>query len=73
VDAQRSDEPATLLIVGSCGSRPGTNLVIAPVGAGGEVSLYALKSLDLIADVLGYFTDATAPDSDQGMFVPLAP
>jgi hypothetical protein len=44
-----------------------------PVGAGGAVSLYALKSLDLIADVLGYFSDATAPASDQGLFVPLDP
>src|SRR5262249_39822442 len=37
------------------------------------LSVYALKSLDLIADVLGYFTDASAPDSDQGLFVPVNP
>ena len=49
------------------------NLVIVPVGAGGAVSLFALRSVHLIADVLGYFTDATAPDSDQGLFVPLDP
>jgi hypothetical protein len=49
------------------------NLVIVPVGANGAVSLFALKSLNLIADVLGYFTDNTAPDSDQGLFVPLNP
>jgi hypothetical protein len=46
------------------------NLVIVPVGAGGAVSIYALKSLNLVADVLGYFTDDSAPNSDQGLFVP---
>jgi hypothetical protein len=48
------------------------NLVIVPVGAGGAVSIYAFRSLDLVADVLGYFTDSSAPDSDQGLFVPTA-
>jgi hypothetical protein len=49
------------------------NLVIVPVGTGGSVSLYALKSLNLIADVLGFFTDDTVPASDEGLFVPLNP
>ena len=52
--------------------RPGQtipNLVIVPVGAGGAVSIYALRSLNLVADVLGYFTDGSAPVSDQGLFV----
>jgi hypothetical protein len=49
------------------------NLAMVPVGAGGAVSLFALRSLHLIADVLGYFTNATAPASDQGLFVPLNP
>jgi hypothetical protein len=46
------------------------NMVIVPVGDSGAVSIYALKSLNLVADVLGYFTDSSAPDSDQGLFVP---
>jgi hypothetical protein len=46
------------------------NLVIVPVGGDGKVLLYAFKALHLVADVLGYFTDSTAPDSDQGLFVP---
>jgi hypothetical protein len=49
------------------------NLVIVPLGANGGVSLYALKSVHLLADVFGYFTDSSAPDSDQGLFVPLTP
>ena len=46
------------------------NLVIVPVGAGGAVSMYAFKSVDVVVDVLGFFTDSSAPDSDQGLFVP---
>jgi len=49
------------------------NLVIVPLGSNGAVSLYALKSVHLLADVLGYFTDASGSDSDQGLFVPLSP
>jgi hypothetical protein len=50
--------------------RPGTttpNLVIAKVGAGGNVSLYnEMGTIDLIADVAGYFPS-------DGTYVPLQP
>lgn len=46
------------------------NLVMVPVGADGQVSLSAFSTMDLLADVLGYFTDATGAASDDGLFVP---
>jgi len=64
------DRPlASNLNVGQAGETI-ANLVMVPVGAGGGISMYALKSVDLVADVLGYFTDGSAPASDQGLFVP---
>jgi hypothetical protein len=47
--------------------------VIVPIGANGKVSLYALTSTHLIADVAGYFTDDTAPLSATGLFIPITP
>ena len=53
------------------------NLVVVPLGTGGQVDLYAEMygggTLDLLADVVGYFTDSTAPDSTSGLFVPITP
>ena len=49
------------------------NLVIVPLGTGGSVSLYALKSVHLVADVLGFLTDRNAVVADSGLFVPVAP
>ena len=49
------------------------NLVVVPVGAGGKVDLYATSEMDLLADVVGYFTDSTAPSSAEGLFVPISP
>jgi hypothetical protein len=49
------------------------NLVITPVSAGGSVSLYngSGGSVELVADVSGYYVAGTATAS--GMFAPLAP
>lgn len=47
------------------------NLVAVPVGAGGKVSFYSLESLDLLADVSGYFVEDS--DARGGRFVPVAP
>lgn len=47
-----------------------SNLAIVPVGTGGRVSLFALSTMDLVVDVLGYFTDGTAEPSEDGLFVP---
>jgi hypothetical protein len=54
------------------------NLVVVPLGAGGQVDvktyLYDVTgTVDLLADVVGYFTDSTAPSSSAGLFVPMAP
>ena len=51
-------------------AQPVPNLVIVPVGADGYVDLYnsGLASVDLIADVSGYFTQASA-----GGYTSLAP
>ena len=51
------------------------NLVVVPLGSGGKVDvktfLYELGgTVDLLADVVGYFTDNTAPSSTAGLFVP---
>jgi hypothetical protein len=49
------------------------NQVIVPIGADGTVQLYTLTGLHLIADVTGWFTDATAEASFSGLFVPIEP
>lgn len=49
------------------------NSVMVPVSPDGQVSLYTLKSTHLVADVFGYFTDADAPESGSGLFVPTTP
>ncbi|WP_110079886.1 hypothetical protein [Actinokineospora spheciospongiae] len=47
-----------------------SNAVIAPVGADGKVSLFANATTDVVVDVTGYFTAATA---DAGRYVPWTP
>ena len=49
------------------------NLAIVPVGAGGKISLFTSGGTELIADVAGWFTDATMPDEGIGLFVPINP
>jgi hypothetical protein len=53
------------------------NLVVVPLGSGGQVDLYTelydAGSLDLLADVVGYFTDASAESGSAGLFVPITP
>jgi hypothetical protein len=49
------------------------NMVVVPVAADGTISLYSLSATHLLADVLGYVTDASATKSTTGLFVPLAP
>jgi hypothetical protein len=49
------------------------NLVVVPVGSGGKVDLYSTVQLDLLADVVGYFTSDDAADSTEGLFVPVTP
>jgi hypothetical protein len=49
------------------------NLVVVPVGAGGDVSLHDVNVDHLIADVVGYFTDATAPADTSGLYHAVQP
>jgi hypothetical protein len=49
------------------------NLAVVPIGADGQVSLFSSGGTELIADVAGWFTDATANDTRVGLFVPIAP
>ena len=59
------------------------NLVVIPLGDAGQVGIRTVLMgigafdgfgrLDLLADVVGYFTDSTAPSSTTGLFVPLTP
>jgi hypothetical protein len=49
------------------------NLVIVPLGAGGQVSLFTQTGANLVVDVVGWFTDATGASSANGLFVPLVP
>ncbi|MCU1393721.1 MAG: phosphoesterase [Ilumatobacteraceae bacterium] len=49
------------------------NQVVVPVGAGGSVDIYSQSGTDLVVDVAGYLTDATATRSTSGLFVPVTP
>lgn len=56
-------------------SSPGVtvaNLAVVPVD-NGSISLFSSADTDLLVDVTGYFTGASAPRSDAGLFVPVAP
>ncbi len=46
-----------------------SNLAIVPVSASGKVSLFTAAPTQLLADVVGYFTDESAPVSGAGRFV----
>lgn len=47
------------------------NQVIVPVDASGSFSVYSLAGGQLIIDVVGTFTGASAPSATDGLFVPL--
>jgi len=49
------------------------NQVIVPVGSGGRVRLSVSNRVDVIADVAGFFTDASETAGTDGLFVPLQP
>jgi len=49
------------------------NLVIAPIGADGSVTLYTHTAAHVVVDVIGYFTGSNSPASTQGLYVPFTP
>lgn len=49
------------------------NLVVVPLGAGGQVDLYTTTNMEPLADVVGYFTSSSSGSSSTGLFVPITP
>src|SRR5690606_16846879 len=49
------------------------NLVMVPVGDDGTVTLYSSGGTHLLADVTGWFGDASQAPGDDGLFVPIEP
>ncbi len=49
------------------------NLVVVPVSTDGSVSLFTSAEAELIADVAGWFTDASVAGGREGLFVPITP
>ncbi|MBI5090186.1 MAG: PQQ-dependent sugar dehydrogenase [Actinobacteria bacterium] len=49
------------------------NLVVVPLGAGGSIDLHLFQTNDVVVDVTGYFTDATATPSTAGRFRSISP
>jgi hypothetical protein len=49
------------------------NMVIVPVGSDGTVTLFAHAGGHLVADITGYYTDASALPTVSGLFVPATP
>lgn len=67
------DQPSTSNLNLSFAGENRPNAVIVPVSATGTIKLYSEAGTHLLADVSGYFTDDTAEDTDDGLFVPISP
>ena len=61
---------ASTLNTGTCETI--ANTAIVPVGADGAIAVYAQAGGHLVIDVIGWFTDATAPAATAGRLVTLA-
>jgi hypothetical protein len=66
---QARPNASSLNLVGAGDTAP--NLVMVPVGASGNVSLFTETGTHLIADVVGWFGDASQPAATAGRFLPL--
>lgn len=49
------------------------NLAIVPVDANGAIAVSTLQPTDVVVDVIGYVTNAAAPQSGRGLFVAVSP
>jgi hypothetical protein len=68
-----SKPPATSNLNTMYSGQVASNQVIVPVDANGQFSAYSSSGGDLIIDVIGWFTGASAaPPSTAGLFVPLS-
>ncbi|MFT3855439.1 MAG: intradiol ring-cleavage dioxygenase [Ilumatobacteraceae bacterium] len=65
--------PATSNVNTVAGGESVANQVIIPVGADGSVRLFNNVSMHLVADVVGWFTDASAATSAAGLFTAVSP
>ncbi|MGE3448824.1 MAG: excalibur calcium-binding domain-containing protein [Microbacteriaceae bacterium] len=73
---QVAPTPVTVGASSNLNTAPGrtiANLVVVPISAGGTVDLYTNVETELLADVVGYFTNGAAAASSSGLFVPVAP
>jgi Glucose / Sorbosone dehydrogenase len=69
-----SDKPIpTASSLNPMGNDVRANLVIVPVSATGKVSMFASSQTDILADVAGWFTDASAGASGSGLLQTLTP
>lgn len=48
-------------------------LAIVPVGADGAIQVFASTDVDVVVDIVGYFTNSNAASDSAGLFVPLMP
>ncbi|MEO1056831.1 MAG: RCC1 domain-containing protein, partial [Actinomycetota bacterium] len=56
---------------GAGATRP--NTVIVPVSPSGTIKIFSQKGAHIVVDVTAYFTDATAADTDDGLFARINP
>lgn len=49
------------------------NLVVVPLGADGSVTVFSERGTHVVVDIFGYFTNAAAAESTDGLFVTLGP
>jgi protocatechuate 3,4-dioxygenase beta subunit len=49
------------------------NQVVIPVGVDGSIQLFTQNGTHLIADVTGWYTDASAATGTAGLFIPVSP
>ncbi len=66
------DVPASSILNPDGSGAPVAASVIVPASSGG-IELFSSAPTDLIVDVTGWFTGASAPASDDGRFVPASP
>jgi len=65
-------EPLTSFVNPDGTGRPKAAAVILPASAQG-ISLMTSAGGNVVVDVVGWFTGASAPDSNDGLFVPMTP
>ncbi|MGB8857862.1 MAG: S8 family serine peptidase [Ilumatobacteraceae bacterium] len=54
-------------------STPSANTAIVAVGPDGSVAVFTTAATNIIIDVVGYITDATAANTTTGLFQPITP